>query len=102
MYGADGVVLLGARRGQIAKAEALGYGGCPSAWPRPRARCPTTRRGCGRPRGFTLTVSDVEIAAGAGFLVALTGEIITMPGLPRRPNAENVDVAPDGAITGLF
>ena len=55
----------------------------------------------GRPRGFTLTVRDVEIAAGAGFLVALTGEIVRMPGLPERPAAERIDVDADGQITGL-
>jgi formate--tetrahydrofolate ligase len=55
-----------------------------------------------RPRGFTITVNDLRVSAGAGFLVAMTGDITTMPGLPTRPNAERVDVAPDGTITGLF
>ena len=51
---------------------------------------------------FTITVNDVYVSAGAGFLVAITGDIATMPGFPRKPNAEGVDVAPDGRITGLF
>jgi formate--tetrahydrofolate ligase len=55
----------------------------------------------GRPRGYTLTVRDAEIAAGAGFLVALTGEIVRMPGLPERPAAERIDVDAEGRITGL-
>ena len=55
-----------------------------------------------RPRGFKVTINDVRISAGAGFLVAQAGEITTMPGLPRRPNAEGVDVTAEGVITGLF
>ncbi|HMF37498.1 MAG TPA: formate--tetrahydrofolate ligase [Isosphaeraceae bacterium] len=55
----------------------------------------------GRPRGFTVHVRDIEIAAGAGFLVALTGEIMRMPGLPERPAAEHIDVDAEGTITGL-
>ena len=56
----------------------------------------------GRPRGFSISVNEIYISAGAGFVVALTGDITTMPGFPRRPNAEGVDVAADGSITGLF
>ncbi len=55
----------------------------------------------GRPKGFTLTVRDIEIAAGAGFLVALTGEIVRMPGLPERPSGERIDVDESGEIVGL-
>ena len=55
----------------------------------------------GRPRGYTLTVRDAEIAAGAGFLVALTGDIVRMPGLPERPAAERIDVDAQGRIVGL-
>jgi formate--tetrahydrofolate ligase len=55
----------------------------------------------GRPRGFTLTVRDIEIAASAGFLVALTGDIVRMPGLPLHPAAERIDVDPEGRIVGL-
>jgi formate--tetrahydrofolate ligase len=55
----------------------------------------------GRPSGFSLTVRDIEIAAGAGFLVALTGDIVRMPGLPERPAAERIEVDADGEIVGL-
>jgi len=56
----------------------------------------------GRPRDFVVTVNELRVSAGAGFLVALTGDILTMPGLPRSPNAERIDVDPDGRITGLL
>ena len=56
----------------------------------------------GRTKGFTLTVRALRISAGAGFVVALAGNIMTMPGLPRHPAAENIDIAGDGRITGLF
>ena len=56
----------------------------------------------GAPEGFTVTVRNVKVSAGAGFIVALTGEIMTMPGLPKVPAAEKIDVEPDGKITGLF
>jgi len=54
------------------------------------------------PQGFTITVRDIKVSAGAGFLVALTGNIMTMPGLPKKPSAENIDITPDGVISGLF
>lgn len=72
------------------------------AWPKPSIPCPTTRPFWGGPEGFTLTVSEVNLSAGAGFLVALTGEIMTMPGLPKNPAAQNIDILEDGTITGLF
>ena len=56
----------------------------------------------GRPEGFEITVRDVKLSAGAGFVVALTGDIMTMPGLPKVPAANNIDVTADGEITGLF
>ena len=56
----------------------------------------------GAPRGFTMTVRNLKVSAGAGFIVALTGNIMTMPGLPKRPAAENIDVDETGKITGLF
>ena len=56
----------------------------------------------GAPAGFTVTVRSVTVSAGAGFLVALTGDVLTMPGLPKVPAAENIDVDDDGRITGLF
>ena len=56
----------------------------------------------GRPSGFTINVRDVYVSAGAGFVVALTGAIMTMPGLPKKPAADNIDVNEQGVITGLF
>jgi formate--tetrahydrofolate ligase len=56
----------------------------------------------GRPEGFTLNVKEVRLSAGAGFVVALTGDIMTMPGLPKTPSANNIDIDPSGKITGLF
>ena len=56
----------------------------------------------GRPEGFTITVREVRASVGAGFLVAITGEIMTMPGLPKRPAAQDIDIDADGKVTGLF
>ena len=56
----------------------------------------------GRPQGFWITVRELRVAAGAGFIVALTGDILTMPGLPKHPAAENMDITDDGRISGLF
>ena len=75
---------------------------CPSAWPRPSTPSPTTQTLLGAPRGFTVTVRNLKVSAGAGFIVALTGDIMTMPGLPKVPAAEKIDVDENGKITGLF
>jgi formate--tetrahydrofolate ligase len=56
----------------------------------------------GRPKGFKITVRDIKVSKGAGFLVALTGDIMTMPGLPKVPSADNIDILPSGEIVGLF
>jgi formate--tetrahydrofolate ligase len=101
MYGADGVSLLPAAAAKLRKAVKLGYGGLPICMAKTQDSLSDNPKLRGRPRGFTLTVRDVEIAAGAGFLVALTGEIVRMPGLPQRPAAERIDVDPDGRIIGL-
>ena len=102
MYGAWGVAYTRQADRQVAQAEALGYGALPiciAKTPRSLSDDPALY---GRPRDFTVTVSEVRISAGAGFLVAITGEIMTMPGLPAIPNAEHIDVDADGRITGLF
>lgn len=101
MYGADGIFYPKPVERLIERIEGLGYGGlpiCMAKTPRSLSDDPELR---GRPRDFWVTVNDVRISAGAGFLVALTGDILTMPGLPKHPNAERIDVSPDGAITGL-
>ncbi|HEX4995924.1 MAG TPA: formate--tetrahydrofolate ligase, partial [Methylomirabilota bacterium] len=102
IYGADGVEYPKRVERQIAQAESLGYGRLPICVAKTQRSLSDDPTLLNRPRGFKITVNEVRISAGAGFLVAITGDITTMPGLPRRPNAERVDVTPDGVITGLF
>jgi len=102
VYGADGVEYATKVDRQIAQAEALGYGRLPVCVAKTQRSLSDDPTLLNRPRNFRITVNDVRISAGAGFLVALAGDITTMPGLPRKPNAEGVDIMPDGTITGLF
>jgi len=102
VYGADGVTYSPRAERQIAQAESLGYGRVPVCVAKTQRSLSDDPSRLGRPRGFSVSVNEVYISAGAGFVVALTGDITTMPGFPRRPNAEGVDVAADGSITGLF
>ncbi len=101
MYGAARVVYTRRAETQIGQAEALGFAKlpiCMAKTPRSLSDDPTLR---GRPRDFVVTVNELRISAGAGFLVPITGEVLTMPGLPRAPNAERIDVDASGRITGL-
>ncbi len=101
IYGAARVVYTERAEEQIGQAEALGFADlpiCMAKTPRSLSDDPDLR---GRPGDFTVRVNDVRISAGAGFLVPITGQILTMPGLPRSPNAERIDVDADGRITGL-
>ena len=102
IYGADGVDYPKKVDRQIAQAEALGYGRLPVCVAKTQRSLSDDPTLLNRPRDFRITINDLRISAGAGFLVALAGDITTMPGLPRKPNAEGVDVTPDGAITGLL
>jgi formate--tetrahydrofolate ligase len=102
IYGADGVEYPKRVERQIAQVESLGYGKLPICVAKTQRSLSDDPTRLNRPRGFKITVNEIRISAGAGFLVAITGDITTMPGLPRRPNAEKVDVTPDGRITGLF
>jgi formate--tetrahydrofolate ligase len=102
IYGADGVDYPKKVDRQIAQAEALGYGRLPVCVAKTQRSLSDDPTLLNRPRDFRITINDLGISAGAGFLVALAGDITTMPGLPRKPNAEGVDVTPDGVITGLF
>src|SRR3990170_624480 len=102
IYGADGVDYRKKVDRQIAQAEALGYGRLPVCVAKTQRSLSDDPALLNRPRDFRITINDLGISAGAGFLVALAGDITTMPGLPRKPNAEGVDVTPDGVITGLF
>ncbi len=101
IYGAEGVTFLPAAEAKIRKARRLGHGGLPVCMAKTQDSLSDNPKLRGRPKGFTLTVRDLEIAAGAGFVVALTGEIVRMPGLPERPAAERIDVDEAGEIRGL-
>ncbi|MBX6314179.1 MAG: formate--tetrahydrofolate ligase [Isosphaeraceae bacterium] len=101
MYGADGVTIGPEARAKLRKARVFGYGDLPICMAKTQDSLSDNPKLRGRPRGFTITVRDIEIAAGAGFLVALTGEIVRMPGLPERPAAERIDVDEHGKIHGL-
>ncbi len=101
MYGADGVTILPEAQAKLRRARKLGLGLLPICMAKTQDSLSDNPKLRGRPRGFTLTVRDVEIAAGAGFLVALTGEIVRMPGLPERPAAERIMVDELGTIRGL-
>jgi formate--tetrahydrofolate ligase len=101
MYGADGVHILPAAEAKLRKARKHGYGKLPICMAKTQDSLSDNPKFRGRPRGFTISVRDLEISAGAGFLVALTGEIVRMPGLPKRPAAERIDVDDQGRIVGL-
>jgi formate--tetrahydrofolate ligase len=101
IYGADGVTFLPQAEAKIKKARRLGYGHLPVCMAKTQDSLSDNPKLRNRPTGFTLTVRDIEIAAGAGFIVALTGEIVRMPGLPEHPAAERIDVDEFGEITGL-
>ena len=101
MYGADGVAILPTAETKLKKARRLGYGLLPICMAKTQDSLSDNPKLRGRPKGFTVTVRDIELAAGAGFLVALTGEIVRMPGLPERPAAERIDVDENGQIVGL-
>ena len=102
IYGGDGVTFLPAARRQLAQLTALGFGGLPVCIAKTQYSFSDDPARRGAPEGFTVTVRQLRVSAGAGFVVALTGDILTMPGLPRVPAAEQIDVTDDGRITGLF
>ena len=102
IYGADGVELTAAAKKKLAQFEASRLTDLPVCMAKTQNSLSDNGRLRGRPTGFTITVRDFEIANGAGFLVALTGDIMTMPGLPKVPAAEKIDVDENGKITGLF
>jgi len=101
IYGADGVNFTAAAEKNIAEIEELGKG-MPVCIAKTQYSLSDDEKALGRPSGFIITVREVKISAGAGFVVALTGSIMTMPGLPKVPAANNIDVDADGKITGLF
>ena len=102
IYRADGVAFTPAAKKQIAQLSALGFGELPVCVAKTQYSFSDNPALLGAPEGFTVTVRNVKVSAGAGFLVALTGDIMTMPGLPKRPAAENIDVDETGKLIGLF
>ena len=87
---------------QLQEIEALGLDKMPVCMAKTQYSLSDDPAKLGRPSGFRITVRELRVSAGAGFIVALTGNILTMPGLPRHPAAENMDIDKDGRITGLF
>ena len=102
VYGGDGIAILPAAKKQIAQLTALGFDKCPVCVAKTQYSFSDDPTKLGAPEGFTVTVKNVKVSAGAGFIVVLTGDILTMPGLPKAPAAERIDVDEDGKITGLF
>ncbi len=102
VYHGDGINILPAAQKQIAQLTALGFDKLPVCMAKTQYSFTDDKDVLGAPSGFTVTIRNVKVSAGAGFIVALTGDIMTMPGLPKKPAAENIDVDADGRISGLF
>ncbi len=102
IYGGKGIQVMPAAKKQIAQLEALGYGNLPICVAKTQYSLSDDPTKLGAPDDFTVTVKNVKVSAGAGFVVVLTGDIMTMPGLPKSPAAERIDVDENGVITGLF
>ena len=102
IYGGDGVIFTPEAEKQIAKLESIGFGGVPVCIAKTQYSFSDDATKLGAPAGFKITVRSVKVSAGAGFIVVLTGDIMTMPGLPKSPAAERIDVDENGRISGLF
>ena len=102
IYGADGVVFTSDAQKQLKEIEELGFDKMPICMAKTQYSLSDDATKLGCPTGFTITVRELRVSAGAGFIVALTGNILTMPGLPKHPAAENMDIDEAGKITGLF
>ena len=102
IYGADGVEYEKAASTALEEFEKLGYGNLPVCMAKTQYSLSDNPLLLGRPKGFKITVTNARVSAGAGFIVVLTGDIMTMPGLPKRPAAEKIDVDDNGVISGLF
>ena len=102
IYGADGVNFVSSASGQIKKLEELGFGNLPICMAKTQYSLSDDQTLLGRPEGFSITVREAYVSAGAGFIVVLTGNVMTMPGLPKKPAAYSIDVDNNGMITGLF
>nr|WP_307991396.1 formate--tetrahydrofolate ligase [uncultured Niameybacter sp.] len=102
IYGAKDIHIETSAKKAIARMEALGFGHLPVCMAKNQYSLSDDPTALGRPEGFTTTIREVRISAGAGFIVALTGSVMTMPGLPKKPAAEAIDIDEKGVITGLF
>ena len=102
IYGAKDVVFSPAASNQIERLEKFGFGNLPVCMAKNQYSLSDDPTLLGRPTDFTLNIREVYVSAGAGFVVALTGAIMTMPGLPKEPAAYQIDVTDEGVITGLF
>ena len=102
IYGGDGASIAPAAKKQIARLTELGFGNMPVCMAKTQYSFSDDQTKLGAPTGFTVTVRSIKVSAGAGFIVALTGDIMTMPGLPKVPAAERIDVDENGMISGLF
>ncbi len=102
VYGGNGVTYLPAAKKELARLTELGFGNLPVCIAKTQYSFSDDPTKLGAPKDFTVTVKNVKVSAGAGFVVVLTGDIMTMPGLPKSPAAERIDVSSDGVITGLF
>ncbi len=102
VYGGNGIILTPNAKKQVEQLTALGFGNLPVCVAKTQYSFSDDPTKLGAPEGFTVTVKNVKVSAGAGFIVVLTGDILTMPGLPKVPAAEKIDVDENGKITGLF
>ena len=102
VYGGASVTLTPRAEQELRDLKRLGFGGLPVCIAKTQYSLSDDAKKLGAPEDFTLTVRSLRVSAGAGFVVALTGEIMTMPGLPKHPAAENIDISESGVITGLF
>ena len=102
IYGAGAVNYAPAARLQLKKLEELGFGSLPVCMAKTQYSLSDNPDLLGRPEGYTMQVREAYVSAGAGFVVVLTGAVMTMPGLPKEPAALRIDVDGDGVITGLF
>lgn len=102
VYGGDGIRLSDEAQNQIKNIEKLGFGNLPVCIAKTQYSFSDNPALLGAPKHFTISVNSVKVSAGAGFVVVLTGDVLTMPGLPKSPAAERIDLTPDGKIVGLF
>ena len=102
VYGGEKISVLPAAKKEIDKLTDLGYGNLPVCIAKTQYSFSDDPKKLGAPEGFTVTVKKVKVSSGAGFIVVLTGDIMTMPGLPKVPAAEKIDVDENGKISGLF